>query len=100
MRPALGLLLVACGAGGLAPLLGAADPARQKSEGQKPWAFSAPVRPAVPHVASAAWVRNPIGAFIGARLAAKGLRPSPEADRRTLLRRVTFDLTGLPPTPA
>jgi hypothetical protein len=72
---------------------------KETAGAQKPWAFSAPVWPAVPRVVSAGWVRNPIDAFIAARLEAKGLRPSPEADRRTLIRRVTFDLTGLPPTP-
>ena len=45
------------------------------------------------------WVKNPLDAFVLARLEVKGLQPSPPADRRTLLRRVTFDLTGLPPTP-
>ena len=64
------------------------------------WAFIAPARPAPPAVRSAAWPRNPIDAFILARLEREGLQPSPAADRRTLLRRVTLDLTGLPPTPA
>lgn len=60
----------------------------------------APVRfPTVPQPKDAAWVRNPIDAFVLSMLEAQGLKPSPEADRRTLIRRVTFDLTGLPPTP-
>ena len=63
------------------------------------WAFSAPTRPELPAVKNAAWVRNPIDNFILARLEAEKLTPSPEADRVTLLRRVSFDLTGLPPTP-
>jgi hypothetical protein len=67
---------------------------------EKRWAFRSPVRPAVPAVKNSGWVRNPIDAFILARLEAAGLTPAPEADRATLLRRVTFDLTGLPPTPA
>ena len=63
------------------------------------WAFQ-PVRdPAPPVVADRDWVRNPIDAFILEKLEAKGLRPAPPADRRTLLRRLTFALTGLPPTP-
>ena len=64
------------------------------------WAFTAPVRPAVPSVKRAEWVRNPVDAFILARLEKEGLKPSPEADKATLIRRVTLDLTGLPPTPA
>jgi mono/diheme cytochrome c family protein len=64
------------------------------------WAFVAPRRPAVPRVADAAWPREPPDFFILARLEAAGLRPSPEADCTTLIRRVTLDLTGLPPTPA
>lgn len=65
------------------------------------WAFRRPVAPPVPAVSDAAYpVRNPIDAFISARLKAQGLRPAPQTDRRTLLRRATFDLTGLPPTPA
>src|SRR5208282_3037486 len=69
------------------------------------WAFVPPVRPAVPAVkrsavADADAVRNPIDAFILARLEKEGLRPSPPADKVTLIRRVALDLTGLPPTPA
>jgi hypothetical protein len=71
----------------------------QGAKWQPHWAFIAPVRPDLPRVSNAAWVRNPIDAFVLARLEREGLRPSPEADRVTLLRRVTLDLTGLPPTP-
>ena len=63
------------------------------------WAFRKPVAPTVPTVKNRAWVANPIDAFILADLEKNGLTPSPRADKRTLLRRVTFDLTGLPPTP-
>jgi hypothetical protein len=64
------------------------------------WSFQ-PVKEApVPAVHDAAWCRNPIDQFILARLEAEGLTPAPEADRRTLIRRATFDLHGLPPTPA
>ncbi len=64
------------------------------------WAYVAPKRPAEPQVKNANWVRNPIDSFILARLEKEGLKPSPEADKITLLRRVYLDLTGLPPTPA
>ena len=64
------------------------------------WAYTAPQRPELPAVRNAAWVRNPIDRFILARLDREGLSTSPEADKVTLLRRVTYDLTGLPPTPA
>src|SRR5262245_30832756 len=65
------------------------------------WAFKAPVRPAVPRLARlAARISNPIDAFIGARLEKEGLKFSPEADRTTLIRRLSLDLTGLPPAPA
>jgi hypothetical protein len=63
------------------------------------WAFVAPVRPPLPTVTNADWVRNPIDSFILAKLESSGLQPAPEANRRTLIRRVTLDLTGLPPTP-
>jgi uncharacterized membrane protein len=64
------------------------------------WSYRPPSRPPVPKVADAAWVRNEIDAFILAGLEAEGVGPSPEADRPTLIRRVSLDLTGLPPTPA
>jgi mono/diheme cytochrome c family protein len=67
---------------------------------RKHWAFQAPTRPALPSVSNPKWVRNPIDAFILARLDKEGLKPSPEADRFTLLRRLHLDLTGLPPTVA
>lgn len=67
--------------------------------GTKHWAFVSPVRPKAPEVKDKAWVRNPIDAFVLARIEKEGLRPSPEADKTTLIRRVTLDLTGLPPTP-
>lgn len=67
------------------------------AEYQEHWAFIAPKRPAVPAVASKA--ENPIDRFIQQRLAKEKLSPAPEADRPTLIRRVTYDLTGLPPTP-
>jgi hypothetical protein len=63
------------------------------------WAYLAPVRPSVP-TSKAGWSRNVIDHFILARLEREGIKPAPEADKATLLRRVTLDLTGLPPTPA
>jgi mono/diheme cytochrome c family protein len=61
------------------------------------WAFRAPERPPVPSVAAAAWVRNPIDRFLLARLESERLKPSSEADPITLVRRLSLDLTGLPP---
>ncbi|MBX3439446.1 MAG: DUF1549 domain-containing protein, partial [Planctomycetaceae bacterium] len=67
------------------------------------WSYQPIRRPAVPeidtHSAEGTWLRTPVDAFIVARLQQRGLTPSAEADRRTLIRRVTYDLTGLPPTP-
>ncbi len=70
------------------------------AEYQGHWAFLPVQRPALPDVTHAAWVRNPIDRFIAARLEQEGLTPAPEAPRETLIRRVSLDLTGLPPTPA
>jgi mono/diheme cytochrome c family protein len=63
------------------------------------WAFNAPARPELPQVKNPTWVKNPIDAFVLARLEKEGLKPSPEADRVTLIRRLSLDLIGLPPTP-
>ncbi len=72
----------------------------QAAEPKAPhWAFVAPTRPAVPKVSDSAWVRNPIDAFILARLDREGLKPSPAADAVTLCRRLYLDLIGLPPSP-
>src|SRR5262245_33993922 len=77
--------------------------AKGKSDKKEPWWSLKPLaRPGVPPTrtaAEAAWARTPIDHFVLARLRERGLSPAPEADRRTLLRRLTFDLTGLPPTP-
>ncbi len=78
----------------LLPLLCAAGPATPA-----PWAFREPRRADPPHVSDPIWVRNPIDAFILARLDKAGLKPSPPASKIALLRRVTYDLIGLPPTP-
>ena len=74
------------------PPLSAADRAH--------WSFVPPVRPPLPAVKDAAWGRNPIDRFVLAKLDAAELAPSVAADRLTLIRRLSFDLTGLPPTPA
>ena len=64
------------------------------------WSFLPVKRPAIPSVRSASWVKTPVDAFVLSALEAKGLSPALAANRRTLIRRATFDLTGLPPTPA
>ena len=63
------------------------------------WAFQKRARPDVPRIASP-WIRTPIDAFVLAQLQKEGLRPAPRANRATLIRRASFNLTGLPPTPA
>ena len=90
-------------------LMGAPDPrdGSSKLAGKKPdlaeakkfWSFQPPAKTPVPAVKNAAWPKTDIDRFILAALEAKGLRPVADADRVTLLRRVTFDLVGLPPTP-
>ncbi|OWK39342.1 PSD1 and planctomycete cytochrome C domain-containing protein [Fimbriiglobus ruber] len=66
----------------------------------KHWSYAKPVRAALPMVKDGAWAKNAIDAFILTRLERDGLKPQPEADRYTLVRRVALDLTGLPPTAA
>ena len=66
----------------------------------KHWAYVKPQRPSLPAVRDQSWCRNAIDRFVLAKLDAEGLRPSPEAERATLLRRVSLDLIGLPPSPA
>lgn len=67
-------------------------------EEKKFWAYQPLAQTAVPQVKNSAWIKSPIDAFILAKLEEKGLKPAPPADKLTLLRRVSFDLTGLPPS--
>jgi mono/diheme cytochrome c family protein len=71
----------------------------QGAEWQQHWAWVAPQRPQLPKIDDTAWPRNEIDHFVQARLEKEGLDHSATADRVTLIRRATFDLTGLPPTP-
>ncbi|MGV3720520.1 MAG: PSD1 and planctomycete cytochrome C domain-containing protein [Actinomycetota bacterium] len=73
--------------------------AQAAADRAKHWAFQPVRKPALPAVKNKAWVKSPVDAFILAALEKQGLQPAPPADRRTLIRRATFDLTGLPPTP-
>jgi cytochrome c553 len=72
---------------------------KEGAEYQPHWSLIPPTSPQLPTVKNGEWIRNPIDHFVAARLEAAGLEPAPEADRRTLARRVCLDLTGLPPTP-
>jgi mono/diheme cytochrome c family protein len=81
------------------PMTDSAPKVSAKPRGQDHWAFQKPKRQDLPAVQNAKWVRNPIDNFILARLEREGIQPSPEASRHTLLRRLSLDLTGLPPSP-
>src|SRR5262249_34929131 len=70
-----------------------------KPADRRHWAFQLPSRPPIPSIRHSSWGRPPVATFVLAKLEAAGLEPAPEADRLTLIRRVTVDLTGLPPTP-
>jgi mono/diheme cytochrome c family protein len=70
------------------------------AEYQLHWSLIPPTRPTPPRVKDESWIRNPIDRFVLAKLEKQGLRPAAEADRRTLARRLSLDLTGLPPGPA
>ncbi len=67
---------------------------------EKHWTFTAPVKAPLPEVKQTGWVRNEIDRFVLAKLEAKKIQPSPEADNATLIRRLSLDLIGLPPSPA
>lgn len=73
---------------------------KQGAKYQPHWSLIPPKRPTLPSVKDSSWVRNPIDQWILARLESIGLKPAAEADRRTLARRLSLDLTGLPPEPA
>jgi mono/diheme cytochrome c family protein len=77
----------------------ATEKAAEEAKGAMHWAFMPPVRSPLPAVKDPKWARNPIDRFILARLDKEGLTSSPEADRVTLIRRLSLDLLGLPPTP-
>lgn len=101
-RRAAGLAVVFCL---FAHASGKAEPAPQAQSGvdwakeRRFWAFQPPVAHARPAVKQKQWPRQPLDTFLLNRMETKGLTPSPEADRTTLIRRLSFDLTGLPPTP-
>src|SRR3954451_9238631 len=102
----LGALLAGFGPGRAAEAPAARDEPAPKdkekpitAEDRRHWAFVPPARPSLPAVRERGWVRVPIDAFVLATLEENGLSHAPEADRPTLLRRLSFDLTGLPPTP-
>src|SRR5262245_13002437 len=95
--PAVALVSLALASDAIAPIATYTDVERRA------WWLQKRSTPAVPSFQSAAdrtWAKNPVDAFLLAKLRKEGLRPSRPADRRTLLRRVYFDLIGLPPTPA
>jgi Protein of unknown function (DUF1553)/Protein of unknown function (DUF1549)/Planctomycete cytochrome C len=73
--------------------------ARSLRPKSKHWAFVAPQRPKLPKVKRSAWIRNPIDRYVLARLEKENIAPSAEADRETLIRRLSLDLIGLPPSP-
>jgi hypothetical protein len=79
------------------PTRSAAEPARKVAANA--WTMAPVLRPAVPGVTNPGWCRTPIDAFLLARIEKAGLQPAPEADRGTLIRRLSYDFTGLPPTP-
>ncbi len=71
----------------------------QGAKYEKHWAFVTPKKPALPEVKNTEWIKNDIDQFILAKLESKNIKPSPEADKETLIRRLCMDLIGLPPTP-
>ena len=78
---------------------GARELGKPSEEARRHWAFQRMKKPSSPSVRVASWVKSPVDAFVLAKLEEHGWKPAPQADRRDWLRRVTFDLTGLPPSP-
>jgi len=96
----LSMLCCAGACSGLAAQIDSlAPPAQVLPDKSDWWSFKPATRPPLPAVKNKSWARNPIDLFILAKLEQEKLSPSPEADRRTLIRRLSFDLTGLPPRP-
>src|SRR3954447_5970604 len=98
-RPGRALLPLLPLLAALAARVAPAAPVVEKPKPAADWPFVPLARPTVPPVKAKAWLRNPVDAFVLAKLEAAGPPPTPPADKATLLRRVTYDLTGLAPTP-
>jgi hypothetical protein len=98
-RISIPLMLLACAALALVARGDAASSPYDWAKWREFWSFKPVVKPAVPAASNPSWIRNPIDAFILAKLDENHRTPAPEADRDTLVRRVTYDLSGLPPTP-
>src|SRR5262249_8897157 len=92
-KAVLVIFALACGA------WAASDDLPFTSEQRNHWAYQKVQKPSVPAVKNRAWRKTPVDAFVLAKLESKGLVPAPPADKITLIRRATFDLTGLPPSP-
>src|SRR4051812_9570121 len=86
-------ILSLCVLGALASVAGAEEAP------SLPWSFAPVKKPAIPAVKNTAWIKDGVDVFVLAKLELAGIAPNPDADRATLLRRATYDLTGLPPTP-
>ena len=95
----VGLLRAWIDQGVLWPEDSAKPPSPTGTPRSKHWSFVPPQRPRQPRVKNTAWVRNPIDSFVLARLEKEGIATSAEADRETLIRRLSLDLVGLPPSP-
>src|SRR5262245_5155539 len=93
LKAALALSALACG------VWAASDNLPFTAEQLDHWAYQKVSKPKIPEVRNRAWVKTPVDAFVLAKLESQGVKPGPAADKITLLRRATFDLTGLPPTP-
>jgi hypothetical protein len=94
----IGLLCLGVTAVALLPTTPAAEPDPGRPAAGKHWAYRKPIRSRLPAVKDTHWPRNAIDSFLLARLEQEGLRPAPEADRATLIRRLSLDLIGLPPS--